>query len=364
MKNSPLQNDLSLKLQERVKELSCLYKVSNISQQLEVGLNDQVNRILQVIPLGWQYPRKLKVRLSYNDEEVGDELNGFGMTNLVLVNKQAIGIIEVEYTDDPQISFLKEEKQLLEQIAVQIGNLISRHEHIEQERLVNAKLRSEDRLHVLAELTAGVAHELNTPLGNILGYAEILERSIKDKQKKADARKIMKSAMNAREIVKKLMYFSCEMPSKKTKVDINKLVTDTCSLLSLQFKTAKIKIERFLPSSKVYVNGDTMQLSQVLINLLMNAKDASSGGQHIEIGVQKDKDDVLISVKDYGTGIDKEHVSQLFKPFFTNKKHGTGLGLSVAHGIIQSHGGTIEVKSAKGEESVFTITLKLAKDES
>lgn len=363
MKNQTSQEDLSLKLQERVKELSCLYKVSNISQQIEMGLNDQVSRILQVIPLGWQFPRKLKVGLSYNNKKVGDELNGFGMSHPVLVNKEEVGVIEVEYTDDPQIAFLKEEKQLLEQIAVQLGNLISRHEYIEQERLVNEKLRHEDRLHVLAELTAGVAHELNTPLGNILGYAEILERSIRDKQKKADAKKIMKSAVNAREIVKKLMYFSCEMPSKKTQVDINKLISDTCNLLSLQFKTAKVKLERSLPANSIYVNGDTMQLSQVLINLLINAKDASAAGQSVKITAKRNGENVELSVLDNGAGIEGKYISQLFKPFFTTKNQGTGLGLSVAHGIVQSHGGTIQVDSTKGEGTVFKTIFSLAKDE-
>lgn len=363
MKSEKQQGELSIKLQERVKELSCLYKVSNISQQIEMGLSDQLNRIIQVVPLGWQFPRKLKIRLIYNGIEIGDNVNGFGLSHPILVNKEEVGTIQVEYTDDPQVAFLKEEKQLLQQIAVQIGNLISRHEHIEQERLVNEKLRHEDRLHVLAELTAGVAHELNTPLGNILGYAEILERTIKDKQKKADARKIMKSAVNAREIVKKLMYFSCEMPSKKTQVDINKLITDTCNLLSLQFKTAKIKIERSLPTSAVNVFGDSMQLSQVLLNLLINAKDASTAGQTVKIKVDRKDDVVLIAVSDKGKGIKKEDVSHLFKPFYTTKKQGTGLGLSVAHGIIQSHGGTIQVDAKEGKGAEFLISLTSAKDE-
>ena len=351
--------NLSKRLEERVKELTCLYELSKVVQQLELGLDNQLERIVKIIPKGWQYPDNLDVHISYNGNHLGSEFSVFGLSELISINQHEIGEIKVGYSNlpDEKNSFLKEEQQLLSQIAIEIGNLIARHEQIEKEKLLNEQMMRDDRLHVLAELTAGVAHELNTPLGNILGYAEILKKSIEDKNKRNDAQKIVASALSAREIVKKLMYFSCEMPSNFKPIDINTVVKDTCDLLSLQLKQSNKHIQQKLESESLMVNGDSMQLSQVFINLLLNAKDAIAANEKIFISSKDLGDFVQVLIKDEGQGISESDLENIFKPFFTKKQHGTGLGLSVAHGIIQSHKGNIEVKSKIDSGTQFIITL-------
>lgn len=350
---------LSKRLEERVKELTCLYELSKLAQKLEMGLKKQLEEIIEIIPKGWQYPDKLEVHISYEGKNLGSDLSSVGLSEMITVNQHEIGMINVGYKNlpDEKNSFLKEEQQLLSQIAIELGNLIARHQQIEKEKLLNEQMKRDDRLHVLAELTAGVAHELNTPLGNILGYAEILKKSIEDKNKRNDAQKIVTSALSAREIVKKLMYFSCEMPSNFKSIDINMVVKDTCDLLSLQLKQSNKYIDQKLESEPLIVNGDSMQLSQVFINLLLNAKDAIAANQKIFISTKALGDFVQVMIKDEGHGISENDQENIFKPFFTKKQHGTGLGLSVAHGIIQSHKGNIEVKSKIDIGTQFIITL-------
>jgi len=350
---------LSKRLEERVKELTCLYELSKVVQQIELGLEKQLERIIKIIPKGWQFPDNLDVHISYGGNLLGSELSSVGLSELISINQREIGEIKVGYSNlpDEKNSFLKEEQQLLSQIAIEIGNLLSRHEQIEKEKLLNEKMKRDDRLHILAELTAGVAHELNTPLGNILGYAEILKKSIEDKNKRNDAQKIVTSALSAREIVKKLMYFSCEMPSNFKPLDINKVIKDTCDLLSLQLKQSNKHIEQTLELGSLIINGDSMQLSQVFINIILNAKDAIAANEKILISTKDFNDFVEVKITDEGHGISESDQENIFKPFFTKKQHGTGLGLSVAHGIIQSHKGNIEVKSKIDSGTQFIITL-------
>ncbi|MEX1190798.1 MAG: ATP-binding protein [Brumimicrobium sp.] len=351
--------NLSKRLEERVKELTCLYELSKVVQQLELGLDKQIEKIIEIIPKGWQFPERLKVNITYHNSNFGLELNQVGLKESIHINQREIGEIKVGYSNltDEKNSFLKEEQQLLSQIAIELGNLIARNEQIEKEKLLNEQMQREDRLHILAELTAGVAHELNTPLGNILGYAEILKKSIEDKNKRNDAQKIITSALSAREIVKKLMYFSCEMPSNFKPIDINTVVKDTCDLLSLQLKQSNKHVEQNIELKPLIVNGDSMQLSQVFINLILNAKDAIAANEMIFISTKDLNEFAQVIIKDKGHGISESDLEDIFKPFFTTKQHGTGLGLSVAHGIIQSHKGKIEVKSEKNKGTEFIITL-------
>lgn len=351
--------NLSKTLEERVKELTCLYELSKVIQQFDLGLDEQIEKIIEIIPKGWQFSEHLEVNVTYHNSNFGLELNQVGLKESIHINQREIGEIRVGYNNlpDEKNSFLKEEQQLLSQIAIEIGNLIARHEQIEKEKLLNEQMQRDDRLHILAELTAGVAHELNTPLGNILGYAEILKKSIEDKNKRNDAQKIVTSALSAREIVKKLMYFSCEMPSNFKPIDINTVVKDTCDLLSLQLKQSNKKIKQNIELKPLIVNGDSMQLSQVFINLILNAKDAIAANEQFFISTKELNDFIQVTIKDNGHGISEGDLENIFKPFFTTKQHGTGLGLSVAHGIIQSHKGKIEVKSEKNKGTEIIITL-------
>lgn len=354
--------DVYLKLNERVKELSCLYELSKLLSDIDVGLDENVNNVLNVIPKGWQEPRELKVSIKIDQLLFGSEIaENKGQSADIIVENKVRGTITVAYSKgrEQEHGYLMEEQQLLNQIAREIGGYFTRLEQKEKERLVQEQLKKEDRLNILAELTAGVAHELNTPLGNIMGYAELLKKSITNRAQQHDLEKIIKSAINAREIVKKLMYFSCEMPTQFNYVRVDQIIKSTVDLLKLRLREKQIKIDCKEVKAVNGVRGDELQLSQVFINLIMNAISASSVKGEVFIATKIEESDLIIQLKDFGEGIKTEDLNKIFQPFFTTQKGGTGLGLPVVHGIIQNHGGQINVESKIGVGTAFTIKLPI-----
>lgn len=354
---------LTLHLQERVKELTCLYAISKIAQDNTTNIEETLQKIPKVISSGWQFPNELMVNIKVDDKEFGEPgIRKPFQKALIKINNRKRGTLTVWY--DNEISkttgvkkFLKEEQQLINQIAVELSTIIDRHELREREKLHALTIRNNDRLNVLGELTGGIAHELNTPLGNILGYAELLKRSETDFNKKEDLQKIIVSTLNAREIVKKLMYFSCDMPSQFDIVDLNKIIVESVDLLQIQLKDAMVKtvlnLDEEIPKRRI----DPIQFSQVIFNLVLNAIASMPNGGVLEISTGFNKNQIILKIKDEGCGINKSEIHKIFQPFFTTKKSGTGLGLAVVHGIVQSHQGAIQVSSKLGKGTEFIITL-------
>jgi len=258
-------------------------------------------------------------------------------------------------------TFLDEEKPLLNKISIETASFIERFEQREKEKVIAEKMRFNDRLAVLGELTAGIAHELNTPLGNILGYAELLKNAEINPEKKADAQKIILSAKNAREIVKRLMYFSCEMPQQFGIGNINEQIAENIGLLQKQLTDNQVNLKLNLTDNLPLVRLDKIQFSQLLFNLVLNAINAMDYNGEITINTTVTDNDVLLSIKDNGKGISEENKPKMFQPFFTTKPKGkgTGLGLAVVHGIVQNHKGTIQVNSTLGKGTEFIITFPI-----
>lgn len=351
-------------LNERVKELTCLYQISKISQDIDAGLHKQLKDIVQTIPSGFQFPKQTHVVLQLDDEliQTHEPSRVFNQIKRPLVvNNINRGQLEISYISDHFV-FLKEEKQLMDKIKSEIESVIYRQEQIEKEKKIQAQLKKEDRLHILGELTAGIAHELNTPLGNILGFAELLQKSETDKDKFKDIERIIHSAISAREIVKKLMYFSCEMPSHHTLIDVNQIILDSLNLLKIQLSEKNIAIHTELSNKLPFIKGDAIQLSQVFINLLLNAIAASKKKSRIDIHTRAAKQWVTVSIRDKGHGIKPSDMGKLFHPFFTTKETGTGLGLAVTHGIILGHQGSIHVDSELKKGTTFTIHFPIAQE--
>lgn len=353
-------------LNERVKELKCLYEISKLCQDLASPMDTSLKKILEVIPEGWQYPDRLQVHLKIDTLQIGQIENKrdavFIESDLKIQNVKR-GWIKVAYLDVDQklFSFLPEESQLLNQISLEISSYVERFEQREKEAKMEQVLRGNDRLNILSELTAGIAHELNTPLGNILGYAELLQKSEIDGLKRNDIQKIISSAKNAREIVKRLMYFSCEMPQQFSLSNINELIQENLGFLQKQILDNEIKINLKLNDSVPLIRLDALQFSQVLFNLILNAIDATQLGGTIELTTSVEENKVVMKIKDNGKGISEENRQLIFQPFFTTKPtgDGTGLGLSVVHGIIKGHGGEISVESELNKGTQFTITFPI-----
>jgi signal transduction histidine kinase len=194
----------------------------------------------------------------------------------------------------------------------------------------------------------------------VLGFAQLIKKSGSlSEQQSEDLERIIKASLYSREIIKKLMIFSRQMPQQIVKVNLNKVVADILYFIDVRFQSRGIKIVKRLDPSLPEIPADEIQISQVLVNLITNSVNAMPKGGEIFIITKAKGNSVTLVVKDTGSGMTNEIKDKIFEPFFTTKPvgQGTGLGLSVVKGIVDSHAGTITVKSTPGTGSTFEIRL-------
>lgn len=355
-----------VKLQERIKELTCLYNVSSFIANSDL---DNLEPTWQAIAYSLQgairYPETASVELKIEDEIILAGVHSKENVYIISAIKTfniPIGSIKVGYTKTKfnQNSFLNEEIQLLNKIALEIGNLFERKQIIESEALTRRQIERADRLGILGEITAGIAHELNTPLANILGYTELLKDQFKDeKSVLKDLDKIINSAIYSREVVKKLMFFSCDMPHQMEFSNIVPIIKDAIGLLNPNFTKKNIDCQVEIEKEEILMRVDAIQLTQVIFNLVINAVYFSPVKGQIHVSLTDTEKTVILKISDQGSGIKTDSSENIFNPFFTTKPvgEGSGLGLSVVHGIVKSHQGSITFEVNKPKGTIFTIKL-------
>ncbi|PWK17431.1 sensor histidine kinase [Xanthomarina spongicola] len=354
------------KLKERIKELTCLYNVSSYIANSDL---DNLKPTWQAITYSLQeairYPEEASVELKINEDliSIGTYTDDkvYILSAIKAFNKP-IGSIKVGYSKLKynENSFLNEEIQLLNKVALEIGNLIERKQIIENEALAKRQIERADRLGILGEITAGIAHELNTPLANILGYTELLKEQFEEDNPVAkDLDKIINSAIFSREVVKKLMFFSCDMPQQMELRNIVPIIKDAIGLLNPNFTKKNLSCQLQIDKKEILLRVDAIQLTQVLFNLVINAIYFSPQDGVINVIVSDTENQVLLIISDEGPGIQIDNSENIFNPFFTTKPvgDGSGLGLSVVHGIVKSHRGNIRFDANKPKGTIFTITL-------
>jgi two-component system NtrC family sensor kinase len=212
----------------------------------------------------------------------------------------------------------------------------------------------------LGEMAAGIAHEINNPLTGILSFASLVrEEPSLDPELKPDLDIIIKETRRCARIVKGLLEFSRASVPQKKDVNLNKLIESVTYLLQQQSSFFNIQIINDLDEDIPDLLADPNQLSQVLMNIIINASHATQEGGSITVrtGYEVKGRCVVVEIADTGCGIPKENLGRIFDPFFTTKADGTGLGLAVSYGIIKNHGGDIDVKSEVGKGTTFTIKL-------
>ena len=244
----------------------------------------------------------------------------------------------------------------------QIGRLIIFDDVTDRAEL-EQRLVQADKLSSIGLLAAGVAHEVNTPLAVISTYAQMLAKQVADDStKSAMLEKIAKQTFRASEIVNSLLNFSRTSTTSFGGVAVNKVVQETLSLLEHQLQKSGIQVKADLDPELPAVHGNAGKLQQVFLNLFLNARDAMSAGGTLEIRSWAEGMGARIEVSDSGQGIAPENLHRIYDPFFTTKaaRKGTGLGLSVTYGIIQEHGGSIEVFNRRGGGATFRVDLPLA----
>lgn len=219
-----------------------------------------------------------------------------------------------------------------------------------------------ERLASLGQLAAGVAHELNTPLANILLIAESLERRAPNPWVANRAGSIVRQVESAARIVAGLLDFGRDHPPATREEDLTRLVEEAVEFVRGKQKSVDVEVAVLAEGDAVVANVNRVQIVQVLVNLLNNAYDAMEGRGRLTIRTRNAEDAAEIEIHDSGPGIAPDVLPHLFEPFFTTKidGKGTGLGLSICHGIVTSHGGRIAVRSSPGEGATFTVRLPRA----
>ncbi|MCZ7400092.1 MAG: ATP-binding protein [Candidatus Methanoperedens sp.] len=205
-------------------------------------------------------------------------------------------------------------------------------------------------------MAAGVAHEINNPLGNISLYTQMLLKNTDDENTKEKLTIINDETNRAAQIVKGLLDFARQSEPKLTRIDINKEIEKVLGIMTPQLKDIKVTTElEPLPR----IRADSGQIQQVIMNLLKNSIQSIKKKGELMIKTATKNDYVEINISDNGCGIPKEDLNKIFDPFFTTKEmgKGTGLGLSISYGIIKRHNGSIEVKSNIGKGTTLTIKL-------
>jgi len=365
-----LSHNLSrFELRERVKELTCMYNIANLAVTSDQHPDPFLQQVVEQLPAAYLYPEITSARLVLDGKSyMTPGFAEFPRSQCadVLVGGLKRGAVEVVYREPrPELDegpFLAEERRLLDSVAREIAIIIERRQaEVEQKRLQD-QLRHADRLATIGKLAAGVAHELNEPLTGILGFAELL-KDLPDMpaQASSDLARIESAALHAREVVRKLLLFARQISPKQSPVALNRLVQEVVAFFQARLNQQGIEVRTRLEGALPEILADESQIRQLLMNLTINAIHAMDGGGVLTIATRTRGKEIVLSIRDSGQGIPEDIQDKIFLPFFTTKDvdMGTGLGLSVVHGIVQAHHGRIKVVSVAGRGAAFKVYLPL-----
>ncbi len=241
----------------------------------------------------------------------------------------------------------------------------------EERELAREKMQFETQLAAyekyaaLAQLALGAAHEINNPLLGILSHLELELRANPDAEQRAEIEQCIEGAKRISSTIRGLLNYTRPEPVLLSKISLDKLVTDTLNFLCHQPMFRGIRLEKNIPSDLPPISADSNQISQVLMNLLLNAAQATQEGGVITIAAEKVKfaDSIELRVADTGEGIPADILPHIFEPFFTTKRgKGTGLGLSISQAYIRSHSGDIQVESIPQRGTTVRVTLPIRQE--
>ena len=349
-------------LKERIKELTCLYEVSSILVNADPENHEAIfNAIAFSLKNAFQYPEFTEIAIQQDKTSVktGASKTAVQISSSINLFHKEEGAVTA-FLNKQELAFLTEEQQLIDNIALKIGDFLERVAIKRNETLLRRQMEHTDRLSIIGELTAGIAHELNTPLANILGFAELLKDGLTDdKEASSDLDKIIKNAIFSREVVKKLMFFTCAMPQEKKRINIVPQITSALNLLEATFRKEQVKYLVKIEEEELFLRADTVQITQIIFNLIINAIYFSPKNGLVTIEAFQDSDHIILKILDEGSGLSEEALEKVFEPFFTTKPtgEGSGLGLSVVHGIVASHKGSIVAQNNTGKGAIFSISL-------
>ena len=347
---------------ERLKDYS-----ENIIESLTVGVAvlDQKGKII-----GWN--RVLEDTLSRKKEEVMNKnlINVLGPKNYSALfpsdtqkDFRLLSEITLDILPGDNKIFDIAKTPLLDNKMNPYGTIVV-FDDITEKILLQQQLLTSEKLASIGLLSAGVAHEINTPLTGISSYVQILQKKLSNSSHSRILGKIEAQTERVARIIKNLLNFA-RIPSESFfhQVNLKESLEEIISLIEYKLKTMKINLELNLsPMKPLWGEGERLQ--QVFINIILNAIDAMPKGGTLKIELSKMNNEAIIKIKDTGTGIKDQHLPHIFDPFFTTKGSGkgTGLGLSISYAIIKEHEGHIAAESVSGKGTTFTIYLPIDLD--
>lgn len=308
---------------------------------------------------------------------------GSEMCVAIREGEKIMGIIDVESSS--RNAFTHNDFIALESLAGILASVITSADQYQRLQIMISQLRSTQvelrarmdaqrsaenrlvqaaKLAAVGEMAAGIAHELNNPLTSVTGFAELaLDDIPNDSETRKDLEIVMREAVRARNVVRRLLDFARQTDSERARASLNEVVDDVVALSRHLIHTSGVTLRLELEENLPWILVDVNQMKQVLLNLIHNALQAMPAGGELIISTtstfRNGRDWVIVSVCDTGVGIPKLDQARIFEPFYTTKGNegGTGLGLSVTYGIITDHGGQIDVESQPGAGSKFTVWL-------
>jgi signal transduction histidine kinase len=314
---------------------------------------------------GWQAGSEMCVAIREGDGIIGiidvesSSRNAFTHNDFIALESLA-GILASVITSADQYQRLQVTISQLRSTQVEL------RARMEAQRSAENRLIQAAKLAAVGEMAAGIAHELNNPLTSVTGFAElVLEDMPEGSESRKDLETVMREALRARDVVRRLLDFARQSESSRSRASLNEVVEDVVALSKHLIHTSGIELKLDLEKNLPWASMDANQMKQVLLNLVHNALQAMPDGGEMEIitsnATRLNRDWVIVSVQDTGVGIPQLEQARIFEPFYTTKGNqgGTGLGLSVTYGIITDHGGQIEVVSQPGTGSKFTVWLPL-----
>ncbi len=371
---------LAHRLDERVKELNCLYGISRLAEDRGLTIDDFLQRVVELIPHSWQYTHAACARIQLTDKEFST--GNFVRTKWcqeenITVNGEYFGKIEVCYTAEMPFSdegpFLKEERHLIRAVSERLGHIIERNlaeaelkKWYEEEKRLRKRLEQEIQWRV--DFTRNLIHELKTPLTSLVATSQLLYDEESGGKLGKLARYVWEGANNLNRRIDELhdivrgemgtISFNPK-PCNMGRL-LNELVTETKPLAE-QFD---MEVELQLPDHLPEVYADPVRVRQVLLNLLNNSFKYASDGRKVIIKASARGTYLTVEVRDFGPGLGDLDQSQLFDPGYQNIQHskrsgGLGIGLSLCKILVELHGGKIWIsnKVTKGASVIFTLPL-------
>ena len=278
-----------------------------------------------------------------------------------------VGLLRIYLSEQRQFS--DQQKDFLISLAEQCACAISNAKSYEkQKEEYNHLALQTEKLSSLGRMAAGIAHEINNPLGGILLYGtNILKKIPPNDPVHHGLEVIVRETNRCKGIIQKLLEFSRDNKPDKYLTDLSQVIQRALEILDNEFRLSHITVSKEFCEEMFPLLLDHDQMVQVFVNLFLNSiqaiDDVEGGWIKVESALDACGDHIRVSVEDNGCGIEPEHISKLFEPFYSTKSTGTGLGLSVTYGIVQNHGGSIRVNSTPGKGTRVTLALPISQVE-